>query len=166
MSHASTPPSGDQPTTADRDWLTLAIEESRRCPPSPAAYSVGAVIVDATGTEIARGYSRQGGDPHIHAEEAALATLGSSDPRLVGATLYSSLEPCTQRRSRPRTCTQLVLATGITRVVIAWREPPLLVADCQGVETLRQAGITVIEIPDLAEQVADVNAHLTGRHDR
>jgi pyrimidine deaminase RibD-like protein len=165
MSRPPVPP-GDQPTPADREWLRSAIKESRHCPPSATAYSVGAVIVDAAGAEIARGHSRQGGDPHVHAEEAALAALDPADPRLAGATLYSSLEPCTERRSRPRPCTQLVLATGITRVVIAWREPPLLVADCQGVQTLRRAGITVIEIPDLAQHVTDINSHLTDAPDR
>ena len=40
---------------------------------------------------------------------------------------------------RPRTCTQLIIASGIGRVVIAWREPSLFVADCQGYELLERA---------------------------
>ena len=161
MSHPPAQASDGKAVRGDRDWLTTAIELSRLCPPSPSAYSVGAVIVAADGMEIARGYSRQS-DPHIHAEEAALAAIGPSDPRLAGATLYSSLEPCTERRSRPRTCTQLILGSGLRRVVIAWREPPLLIADGRGVEVLREAGLTVIEIPDLAASAATINAHLAG----
>ncbi len=52
-------------------------------------------------------------------------------PRLVGAgpgtTVYSSLEPCSARASRPRTCTELILAAGVQRVVFAWREPAVFV---------------------------------------
>jgi diaminohydroxyphosphoribosylaminopyrimidine deaminase / 5-amino-6-(5-phosphoribosylamino)uracil reductase len=82
------------------------------------------------------------------------------DLRLQGATLYSTLEPCSQRLSRPRTCTDLILAAGIGRVVIAWREPSLFVADCRGSELLTEAGVTVVELADLARQARAVNAHL------
>ena len=147
-------------TAADRRRLAEAIEESRRCPPSATAYSVGAVIVGADGTELARGHSREGGDLLVHAEEAALAKLDPADPRLVGATLYSTLEPCSRRASRPVPCAELVRASPIRRVVLAWREPALFVADCQGVELLEQAGATVLECPELAEAARSVNAHL------
>lgn len=144
----------------DHAWLRRAIELSRNCPPSDTAFSVGAVVVDADGTEIATGYSRES-DPHDHAEEAALAKLAADDPRLPGATIYSSLEPCTGRASRPRTCTELILESGIPRVVFAWREPSIFV-DCVGAETLRAAGRTVIELPELADEARTVNAHLLG----
>ncbi|MEY9967233.1 riboflavin-specific deaminase-like protein [Streptacidiphilus sp. MAP12-16] len=146
-------------TAADRRWLAFAIQESRLCPPSSTAYSVGAVIVAEDGTEIARGHSRES-DPQVHAEEAALAKLAPDDPRLRGATLYTTLEPCSRRASRPVPCAQLVLASGIRRVVLAWREPALFVADCQGVELLEQAGISVLECPELAAEAREVNAHL------
>ncbi|MFC6678476.1 deaminase [Nonomuraea ferruginea] len=110
-------------TPDDRRWLLTAIDLSRLCPPSDTAFSVGAVIVDEYGNELSRGYSRET-DEHVHAEEAALAKLPAGDPRLNKATLYSTLEPCNKRRSRPRTCTQLILQAGIPRVVIAWTEPP------------------------------------------
>ncbi|MFI9105806.1 deaminase [Streptomyces fildesensis] len=148
-------------TTDDRRWMTAAIELSRLCPPAEGAYSVGAIIVDEHGEEMARGYSRET-DPHVHAEESALAKLSPDDLRLSEATLYSTLEPCSQRKSRPRTCTQLVLASGVRRVVIAWKEPSLFVDDCVGVETLREAGVTVVELSDMANQARAVNLHLRG----
>ncbi|MEV1178994.1 hypothetical protein [Nonomuraea sp. NPDC049784] len=64
--------------------------------------------------------------------------------------------PCSERRSRPRTCTQLILDAGIHRVVIAWREPSLFVADCQGVEILTREGVEVLEIPELAHLASAV----------
>nr|WP_322942111.1 deaminase [Actinacidiphila yeochonensis] len=149
------------PSQHERDlrWMRRAIELSRRCPPAEGAYSVGAVVVGADGTELATGFSREG-DPVVHAEESALAKLPAGDPRLAGATVYSTLEPCSQRASRPLPCTRLILAAGVPRVVVAWREPSLFVADCVGVELLREAGVEVVELPELAEEAMAVNAHL------
>jgi len=153
--------------------MELAIDLAWQCPPSEGAYSVGSVIVGADGTELARGFSREAGDPHVHAEEAALGKLTPGDPRLAGATAYSTLEPCSWRKSRPRSCTELILATraagsagpagqlpGIGRVVIAWREPSLFVADCQGAELLERAGLEVVELPELASLAKGPNLHL------
>lgn len=143
----------------DERWMRLAVELAWRCPPSETAYSVGAVIVAADGAEASRGFSRED-DPLVHAEESALRKLAAGDPRLAGATIYSTLEPCSRRKSRPRSCAQLIMASGIRRVVIAWREPPLFVADCQGAELLSRAGLTVDELPGFAEQAAAPNRHL------
>lgn len=144
----------------DHRWMERALELARRCPPATGAYSVGAVLVDEDGQEIASGFSREV-DAAVHAEESALAKLAPGDPRLATATLYSTLEPCSQRRSRPRPCARLILDAGIVRVVIAWREPSLFVADCQGVELLTAAGVTVVELPELAARARAVNAHLS-----
>jgi 5-amino-6-(5-phosphoribosylamino)uracil reductase len=149
------------PPGTDLRWLREAIEISRRCPPSPRAYSVGAVIVGSSGDVVATGYSREREDKD-HAEEVALRKASAlPSGALAGATLYSSLEPCSARASRPRTCTELILAAGIRRVVFAWREPALF-ADCQGAEILSAAGIAVAEVPELADRVRAVNAHLFG----
>jgi diaminohydroxyphosphoribosylaminopyrimidine deaminase/5-amino-6-(5-phosphoribosylamino)uracil reductase len=143
----------------DGRWLAYAVELGRRCPPSATAFSVGAVIVGADGaTALAEGWSRAT-DPRDHAEEAALRAFSPGGPRLAGATIYSSLEPCSARASRPRTCTELILAAGIGRVVFAWREPALFV-DCQGAELLAAAGVTVVERSELAAGVRAANAHL------
>jgi pyrimidine deaminase RibD-like protein len=147
------------PAQDDRTWLRLAVDLAALCPPSTTAFSVGAVIVAADGTEISRGYSREN-DPRFHAEETALAKLPPGDPRLAGATLYSSLEPCAERRSRPRTCTQLILDAGIPRVVMAWREPRLFVSGGVATDLMTEAGVEVVEIPELADAARAANAHL------
>lgn len=146
--------------TPERDerWLRKAIELSGLCPPSPSAFSVGAIIVSSDHDVIAQSYSRES-DPRDHAEEGALAKTDPTDARLTTATSYCSLEPCSRRASRPRTCTDLIIASGIPRVVIAWREPAILV-DCEGVELLTAAGIEVIEIPALEALARQVNQHL------
>lgn len=144
----------------DRALLQAAIELSRNCPPSDTAFSVGALVVAPDATVLADGWSRRT-DPHDHAEEAALATLGPGWQAPPGTAVYSSLEPCSARSSRPRTCTELILAAGIERVVFAWREPAIFV-DGEGAELLRAAGLEVVELPELAAGVRAVNAHLVG----
>jgi pyrimidine deaminase RibD-like protein len=143
----------------DRRWLREAIELSRNCPPAPR-FNVGAVLVAADGTELSSGFSRAT-DPHDHAEEVALAALGPATPRLASATMYTSLEPCSKRAARPRTCAQLILDAGIGRVVFAWREPEIFV-DCEGAELLRAAGVEVVELPEFAADVRRINSHLLG----
>lgn len=142
--------------------MRLAIELARQCPPSQTAFSVGAVIVGADGTELSRGFSREN-DPVVHAEESALGKLSPGDPRLAGATIYSTLEPCSQRASRPRSCTQLIIAAGLQRVVIAWREPRLFVASPAGSGLLERAGVAVTELPELAAEAIAPNSHLVQR---
>jgi len=148
-------------TAADRRLLAAAVALSRLAPPKQTSYAVGAIIVDHDGTEVATGFTGEI-DPHDHAEEAALAKLAGTGADLRRATIYSSLEPCTMRRSRPGTCTGLILAAGIRRVVLALREP-LVFADCHGVEDLRAGGAEVIEIGELGPDVRAINAHVLGR---
>jgi pyrimidine deaminase RibD-like protein len=171
---------------ADREWLTAAIRLSERCPPSDAAFSVGALLVDASGQVLATGYSRET-SPGDHAEEIALrravraelaegtlaegtlaeATLGEATfaevtrakAALAEATLYSSLEPCLHRKSRPAPCAELISAAGVRRVVIAWREPPLFVQG-GGALWLASRGVTVVELPEFAPAAMAVNKHL------
>jgi riboflavin-specific deaminase-like protein len=149
------------PVAEDWRWLRLAVELSRQCPPSKTAFSVGAVIVDASGEEISRGYSREH-SPNEHAEESALAKLDIDDPRLRSATMYSSVEPCSKRASRPFSCSQLILNAGIPRVVFTLREPPTFV-EGDGVAVLEAGGREVVELPDLADDVRKVNQHLIGQ---
>lgn len=141
----------------DLGWLGLACDLAALCPPSRTAFSVGAVLVGPDGREAARGHSRET-DPRDHAEEAALAKAPPGAD-LGGATVYSSLEPCGKRASRPRSCAELIIAAGVRRVVFAWREPELFV-EGTGAELLTAAGVELIEIPALAARARLPNAHL------
>ena len=169
---------------ADSRYLRHAIWLSRQCVPVRSAFSVGAVIVSSSGEMLATGYSRER-QAHDHAEEVALRKLGwppvgpdarapdaqapdaqapgvpaAPDPRLRGATLYSSLVPCGARASRPVTCARHAIAAGIRRVVYAWSEPPVF-TDADGAAVLRAGGVEVVELPYLAEEAAAVNSHLS-----
>ncbi|MFJ8635186.1 dihydrofolate reductase family protein [Streptomyces sp. NPDC093568] len=155
------PGAGALPAAADRHWLALACELAAQCPPSATAFSVGAVVVAADGTELARGYSREGDDPVVHAEEAALAKIAPGDPRLASATVYSSLEPCTRRSSRPVPCARLILEAGVRRVVTAWREPDTFVTGADGSGMLAAHGVEVLVLPEYEQRAKAPNAHLS-----
>jgi len=153
----------------DERYLAWAVELSRQCPPSRTAFSVGAVIVAADGAVLSTGYSREE-EPADHAEEVALRKLGAlssaggapprhPDPRLRGATIYSSMVPCGARASRPVTCVRHIAQAGIPRVVYAMPEPPLF-APGDGADKLRALGVEVTELPDLAPRATAINAHL------
>ncbi|SBT94268.1 diaminohydroxyphosphoribosylaminopyrimidine deaminase [Streptomyces sp. DI166] len=154
------PGTGAAPNAADRHWLRLACELAELCPPSETAFSVGAVVVAADGTELARGHSREADDPVVHAEEAALAKLAPDDPRLPTATIYSSLEPCAHRSSRPTPCARLILGSGVRRVVTAWREPNTFVTEADGTGVLTSAGAVVVELPEYEDRAKAPNRHL------
>lgn len=158
-SSADAPGTDHEPNAADGTWLALACRLASLCPASDTAFSVGAVIVAADGTELSRGYSREN-DPHDHAEEAALAKLAHRDPRLATATIYSSLEPCAKRASRPRPCAQLIAEAGLRRVVTAWSEPDTFVVGADGTERLVDAGVTVVAMPEYADAAQAPNRHL------
>jgi diaminohydroxyphosphoribosylaminopyrimidine deaminase / 5-amino-6-(5-phosphoribosylamino)uracil reductase len=139
-------------------WMRHAIALAHRSPASASAFAVGAVVVAGSGEMIAQGYSRDT-DPLVHAEESALARAPGD---LSDVTLYSTLEPCSKRAHRPEaTCTALILAARIPRVVIAWREPDVFVT-CEGVALLTAAGVEVVELPAFAAAARAVNDHLRG----
>ncbi|MEV6480248.1 dihydrofolate reductase family protein [Streptomyces sp. NPDC051576] len=156
------PGTGDLPSAADHHWLALACDLAADCPPSDTAFSVGAVVVARDGTELARGHSREAGDPVVHAEEAALAKLAPGDPRLATATVYTSLEPCTHRASRPKPCARLILDAGVGRVVTAWREPDTFVTGADGSGMLAARGVSVVVLGEYEERAMTPNRHLLG----
>ena len=104
------------------------------------------------------GYTHETSPTH-HAEQEAIRKALDAGAELRGAAIYSSMEPCSQRKSEPESCTQLILRHGFARVVFALYEPDRFVR-CRGAQTLREAGIDVRVYPELAEGVRRANAHL------
>ncbi|HEV3156483.1 MAG TPA: deaminase [Candidatus Baltobacteraceae bacterium] len=144
----------------DLALLRQSIEVSRSAPPSMTAFSVGCVIVDANHQVVGTGYSREFGETW-HAEAVAIEKARDQSVDLAGCTLYTSLEPCSVRKSGRRPCCDLILEVGIQRVVFASREASIFV-EGRGAETLSAAGIELSEIESLAAEVESVNFHLLG----
>lgn len=96
--------------------------------------SVGCVVVRA-GVIVGEGATAPGGRPH--AEEQALDRAGEAAR---GATAFITLEPCGARSSGGTSCSERLVAAGVTRVVIACEDASPYAAG-QGAERLRAAGI-------------------------
>lgn len=143
----------------DSKWLSQAIELSRQCPFTDKAFSVGAIIVSKSGELISTGFSRER-NTNEHAEEIAIIKANEDGKDLSGATIYSSLEPCSPRLSGKTSCTDLIINHGISRVVFALCEPPLFVT-CNGTARLSQHGIDVQVMEDFADQVKAINKQTT-----
>lgn len=97
---------------------------------------VGAVVV-RRGHIVGEGYHRRPGEPH--AEALALRRAG---PHARGSTLYVTLEPCCHLDKRTPPCVPSIAASGVTRVVIAVRDPNPKVRG-RGLAALRRAGLRV-----------------------
>lgn len=118
--------------------LQLAVNGEGRVSPNPM---VGAVI-ESGGRIIGEGFHAFYGGPH--AEVNAIKSVKESDRTLLkDSTLYVTLEPCAHHGKTPP-CANLIVETGIPRVVIGSPDPNPLVAG-KGVEILKDAGIEVIE---------------------
>ncbi len=81
---------------------------------------VGAVVLDGTGTIVARGRNRREaeGDPTAHAELDAIraAARAVGEWRLDGLTLVVTLEPCTM-------CAGAITAARLSRLVFGALDP-------------------------------------------
>ncbi len=142
----------------DIEYLKQAANLSRSAPSKMTSFSVGCVIADASRSLVSTGYSQELGD-HWHAEAVAIEKARHKSIKLSECTLYSSLEPCSIRKSRRESCCSLILHHGIKRVVFGMREP-LVFVDGRGLETLSSAGIEVIELNFVNDDVMKINAHL------
>ncbi|WP_421932992.1 bifunctional diaminohydroxyphosphoribosylaminopyrimidine deaminase/5-amino-6-(5-phosphoribosylamino)uracil reductase RibD [Phenylobacterium sp.] len=123
--------------TADQDHMRRAIALARtnlgNTGTNPA---VGCVIV-ADGAVVGEGATQPGGRPH--AEEQALDQAGAA---ATGASAYVTLEPCGERSNGTASCSLRLAQAGVSRVVIACRDPSTFAAG-RGVARLRAVGVAV-----------------------
>jgi len=135
----------------DRRWMRVAIAAARRAEGRTADNPpVGCAIVSPLETLIAVGHTAAGGRPH--AETEALAMAGAAAR---GATAYVTLEPCAHT-GQTGPCVDALIAAGISRVVIAARDPDDRV-NGRGIERLAEAGI-ILKIGVEAEAARRVMA--------
>ncbi len=117
-----------------RRALRLAALAEGQTSPNPL---VGAVVLDSNGILVGEGFHLKAGLPH--AEVGALRQAGSD---ALGGTLVVTLEPCCHQGRTPP-CTEAVIAAGITRVVVALKDPDPRVSG-EGLKRLSEAGIEII----------------------
>lgn len=105
-------------TTNDDNFMALALEEARAAG-AAGDVPVGAVIVDANGTVIARGRNRResDADPTAHAEIIALRDAAKAIGHWrVEATLFVTQEPCPM-------CAGAIVNARIKRLVFGCTNP-------------------------------------------
>jgi len=120
----------------DERFMQLALALGRRSLgrawPNPA---VGAVVAK-DGVILGRGWTQAGGRPHAETE-----ALGRAGKAARGATIYTTLEPCSHQGKTPP-CADAIIRAGIARVVSALEDPNPEVAG-QGHARMREKGIAV-----------------------
>jgi len=119
----------------ERRLMYEAIGLARGATPHPNP-SVGALVLDAAGLVVGRGFHEGPGCPH--AEVVALTEAGEA---AVGGTLVVTMEPCVHTGRTPP-CIDAVLGVGLRAVIIGTIDPDSRVSG-RGVARLREAGIEV-----------------------
>src|SRR5258708_16978036 len=123
-------------------WMCLAIEEAELARGTTGDNPwVGCVIVSPRGELLGRGHTLGPGEDH--AEIAAALDARARGHSVAGATLYSTLEPCSFHGRTPA-CSRSIVERGIARAVIGMRDPHPRV-DGAGTLILRDARGEVIE---------------------
>ncbi|ORX68359.1 cytidine deaminase-like protein [Linderina pennispora] len=141
------------------ELMDLAIQQASLAQPIETAFSVGCLLINGSHI-ISTGYSRElPGNQHA-AQCAITKSKTSSQAHLVaGATLYTTMEPCSARLSGNTPCSTHIINAGIKKVVIGVKEPSTF-SNCQGVVRLREAGIDVVHLKVLEEDCLRPNIHL------
>jgi diaminohydroxyphosphoribosylaminopyrimidine deaminase/5-amino-6-(5-phosphoribosylamino)uracil reductase len=116
----------------------LDLAASVRAATSPNPW-VGAVLVAADGQAF-EGATQPPGGPH--AEVVAIQAAQAAGAPTNGATLYTTLEPCSHHGRTPP-CVDAIVEAGVQRVVVGIEDPDPQVRG-QGVDRLRRAGIEVV----------------------
>lgn len=166
-------------------YLRLALSQAQHSPPKPTNFRVGAVLLDPSSSRVlATGYTLEL-PGNTHAEQVCLLKLAAAhnlpEERVVealpggGAVLYTTMEPCVKRLSGNVSCVERILRTrggrervegrmealgearpGIKAVYVGVREPETFVGVNEGRRMLEDAGIEVVHVGGLEEEILRV----------
>jgi pyrimidine deaminase RibD-like protein len=140
----------------DREYMLLAIAEARKCKPEDQRSHpfVGAVVVKDS--KIVATAFRGELNAGEHAEYTALEKKAGT-ALLAGATVYTTLEPCTRRNEPKLACAERLIERKVARVVIGMLDPNPAITG-KGQRRLRVANIRTDLFPsDLMAEVEELN---------
>ena len=110
----------ENPHVADEIWMRHALDLAQRAQHEDDEIPVGAVLVSAEGELLGEGWNRNitERDPTAHAEIVAMRAAGAKlgNHRMLGSTLYVTLEPCAM-------CAMAMIHARIARVVFGASDP-------------------------------------------
>lgn len=131
----------------DHELMVLAMDELIKCPTHP---KIGAII-SKDGSVLSTGF--RGESNGKHAERVAIEKLNSD--QLLGATIHTTLEPCTEIHpdQRHQSCCELITESGISRVCIGTLDPNGRIY-AKGMNFLRKNGLTIDTfLPDIRKEI-------------
>lgn len=147
--------------------MRQALDLARQSEPKPTNYRVGAILVKLDDDSIsAKGFTLEL-PGNTHAEECCLIKLaerhsvGEEDLSHVMTephALYTTVEPCSKRLSGKLPCVERVLRqkAWLKRVYVGVTEPDTFVSQNQGRKLLEDAGIEVIHVSGMEEEILSV----------
>ena len=161
----------------DLYYLRLALECARNSPPKPTNFRVGAVLLSPSSTPsiLTTGYTLES-PGNTHAEQTCFIKLAGSHhisgpivedqlgPLLPeDVVLYTTMEPCNKRSAGNLTCVERILklrrrngSVAIKKVVCGVSEPEKFVGENVGRKRLEDAGIEVVHISGLEDEILEV----------
>lgn len=148
------------PRADDQEFARMAIDEARKSLAEADARlhpKVGAVVVK-DGRVLSAAH--RGESPGCHAEYIALEEKLRNTP-VAGATVYTTLEPCTTRNHPKIPCALRLVERRVARVVIGMLDPNPAITG-KGQRALRKARITTDFFPSaLMDEVEELNREFT-----
>jgi pyrimidine deaminase RibD-like protein len=142
--------------SVDREFALMAIEEARKSVSEDDGRvhpKVGVVVVK-NGRVLSKAH--RGEELGNHAEYVALEKK-LEDVSLIGATVYTTLEPCTSRNHPKVACAYRLTERKVGRVMIGMLDPDDRISG-RGQRMLRKAGIATELFPhDLMTEVEELN---------
>jgi pyrimidine deaminase RibD-like protein len=147
----------------DKAFIRAAIDAARECTPEDARThpKVGVVVVkDDHVLAVAHRGELNAGE---HAEYTALERILGRDT-LVGATVYTTLEPCTSRSHPKLPCVERLIDRKVHRVCIGMLDPNPAISG-KGLQRLREANIeTDLFPPEFMAEVEELNREFARQH--